>query len=63
MSSGALPAGFYGDPMRVLVRNDARRLYQAQGCKACAHHDTEDLHPCTKRLLPGRHWCRGFDEK
>ena len=61
----ALPRPFYGDPFAVLARERVAVEHRAQGCSACAWFDFSpaDGQPCRKRLNPGRHWCRGFEER
>lgn len=63
MNSRVLPIPFYSDPADMLEKAEAGDVFRAKGCAACAWQSDEHKSPCIKKMRPGRHWCRGFEEK
>jgi len=60
--SNAMPYYMYRDPAETLSRFEASTVYQKEGCSACRWVDMSNINPCIKKLSPGKHWCRGFEE-
>lgn len=60
--SRPLPRYLYQDPEKTLSRFEAGTVYQQRGCSACSWFDPERDRPCIKKMSPGKHWCRGFEE-
>lgn len=59
-----LPQYFYGDPANVVDRIQRGDVYRNLRCMGCRHWDMDKApDPCGLKMKPGRHWCKGFDER
>lgn len=59
-----LPKYYYGDPADVLEREQRFDVYREQRCTGCSHWDmSHEPDPCRLQLIPGKHWCKGFEER
>ena len=63
MDGSALPSSQYQDPEKQITREQAVVIYRRDGCSACLSFDANRRGgSCKKNALPGRFWCKGFEE-